>query len=95
VFALPLFIPLRLDTRGKKVGLAVFILGTLIYLATWLPLIYAPDSTWSTSPAGLLTPRLTPLVPFFGIALIGENWLYAGLSSLFIFFHTWHGIQNL
>ena len=44
---------------------------------------------------GISTPRLTPLLPFLGIALIGHSAPYAVLSALFIILHTWHGIQNL
>ncbi|MBN2502089.1 MAG: hypothetical protein JXB38_15000 [Anaerolineales bacterium] len=95
VFCLPLFIPLQLESRGSKLGLAVFIIGTLIYFTSWLPLLLAPESAWSNSAAGLLAPRLTPLLPFLGIALIGSSWPYAALSTAFIFLHTLHGVQNL
>ena len=95
VFLLPLIIPLQLDDEQNKMGLIVFIAGTLIYFASWLPLLLAPLSNWSTSTAGLLAPRLTPLLPFIGSALIGDSWTYAVVSSVFIFLHTWHGIQNL
>lgn len=55
----------------------------------------APSSAWSNSAIGLLAPRLTPLLPFLGIALIGHAWPYSVVSLAFIVFHTWHGIQNL
>ena len=95
IFLLPLFIPLQLENRGSKHGLIIFIVGTLIYFAAWLPLLLDPESAWSNSTAGLLAPRLTPLLPFLGIALIGGSWTYATLSLAFIFLHTLHGIQNL
>jgi hypothetical protein len=75
---LPLFIPLQVDDRLSQTGLWVFILGILVYFVTWLPLILSPDSGWSTSAVGLLAPRLTPLLPFLGIAVIGHNWPYGG-----------------
>ena len=95
VFTLPLFIPLTLDNLLSKVGLVVYIIGTVVYFASWLPLLLSPDLAWGMSVVGLLTPRLTPLLSFLGIALIGGNWMYGGLSIVFIFLHTWHGIQNL
>ena len=95
VFMLPLFMPLKLDNTASKLGLTVYIAGTLFYLASWLPLLLSPDSAWSMSPVGLLAPRLTPLLPFLGIALIGNSGGYAGLSLIFIALHIWHGIQNL
>jgi hypothetical protein len=95
VFALPLIIPIQVRDAWQKTGMIVYILGTLVYYATWLPLLLAPNSAWSTSPAGLLAPRLTPFLSFLGIALIGQAWIYGLLAAAFIFLHTWHGIQNL
>jgi hypothetical protein len=98
VFALPLLIPLggaNWQFALPKSGWVVYVAGTLVYFASWLPLLLAPGSAWSDSPAGLLAPRLTPYLSFLGIALLGGSWSYAGLSALFIFFHTWHGVQNL
>ena len=95
VFALPLLLPLVLNTPLQKAGLVLYMAGTLIYFASWLPLLLAPHSTWSNSILGLLAPRLTPLLAFAGIALIGPSWLYGGLSILFIALHTLHGMQNL
>jgi hypothetical protein len=79
----------------SKTGLAVYIIGTLIYFASWLPLIWMPDSAWSQSAAGLLAPRLTPLLSFLGITLIGHSAAYAVFAVIFIALHTWHGLQNL
>lgn len=94
VFALPLLLPLQLKNAWSKAGLIVYILGTLVYFASWMPLLLAPDSGWSQSPAGLLAPRLTPFLCFLGIALIGGSWPYGVISAIFIVLHTWHGIQN-
>lgn len=95
VFAFPVLLPLQLKDAWNKAGLAVYIIGTLIYFASWLPLIYALASAWSNSPVGLLAPRLTPFLPFLGIALMGEAWPYGVIAAVFILFHTWHGVQNL
>ena len=94
-FAFPLLIPLRVENAWERAGWAVYLLGTLVYFASWLPLILAPAAGWSNQPAGLLAPRLTPLLSFLGIALIGGAWPYGLISAAFIFFYTWHGVQNL
>ena len=95
VFALPIFLPLEVKNAWSKAGVVVYILGTLIYFTSWLPLIFAPHSAWSNSPNGLLAPRLTPFLSFLGIAMIGSVWPYWVTATGFIFLHTWHGIQNL
>src|SRR5512138_1013628 len=42
VFMLPLFLPLQFKDSLSKVGWVGYILGTLIYFASWLPLLFAP-----------------------------------------------------
>ncbi|MBN1426853.1 MAG: hypothetical protein JXB07_00625 [Anaerolineae bacterium] len=95
VFALPLLLPLQLSDTWSKAGLAIYIVGTLVYFTSWLPLMLAPGSAWSNSATGLLAPRLMPFLPFLGIALIGHAWPYGLISMVFTILHTWHGIQNL
>jgi len=99
VFALPVLIPLpgKADFQSAlpKAGLAVYLLGTLIYFGSWLPLLVAPASPWTNSAAGLLAPRLTPFLSFLGIALLGASWPYGLVAAIFICLHTWHGLQNL
>jgi hypothetical protein len=99
VFALPVLmvLPGRADWLSAlpRAGLIVYVLGTLVYFASWLPLLFAPVSAWSNSPAGLLAPRLTPFLSFLGIALLGGSWIYGVIAAGFIWLHTWHGVQNL
>ncbi|HET9911129.1 MAG TPA: hypothetical protein VFQ13_04520 [Anaerolineales bacterium] len=95
VFILPLLIPLQIEQPLGKAGLAIYIIGTLIYFVSWLPLLFAPGSAWSNSPPGLLAPALTPFLCFLGIALIGHSWTYGVLAAAFIAIHASHGIQNL
>ena len=95
LFALPLLFPLRINEPLSKAGLIAYIVGTLIYFATWLPLLFASGSAWSNSALGLLAPRLTPFLLFLGIALIASSLPYGVHAVVFVFLHTWHGIQNL
>lgn len=92
---LPFFLRMKFDTHLGKLGLAIYIVGTLIYFASWIPLMVAPLSSWSQNALGLLAPSLTPWLALLGIALIAASWPYGLVATIFIFFHTWHGIQNL
>jgi len=95
VFAFPLLLALQVKDRLGKTGLAIYLVGILIYFASWIPLVWIPQSNWSQYSAALLMPRITPLLAFMGIALIGHSRFYAFATVVFIILHTIHGIQNL
>jgi hypothetical protein len=99
VIFLPLLMPLRVKSRSQRTGVVVFIVGAVIYFASWLVLIDAPDSAWSHSIIGFMAPAYTAIVWLTGIGLIGETLfvripyhpaLYLGLSGLFVVFHSVH-----
>jgi hypothetical protein len=99
VFFLPLLMPLQIKTRLQKTGLALYFLGLALYFASWLALIYAPDSAWSSSLVGLLGPAYTPLVWLVGIGLVSSTLYlplpyqpayYIALSAAFITVHCTH-----
>ena len=94
-FFLPILLRMRVDDGLGKVGLAIYMIGILISLASWIPLMTAPQSAWSQSIPGLFAPRLTPWIALLGVALVAHSWQYGAIATAFIFFHTWHGIQNL
>jgi hypothetical protein len=94
-FFLPLLLRMRIDSNIGKIGMAIYIVGTLIYFASWIPLMTAPQSAWSQGIAGLFAPRITPWIALLGVAFVAHSWVYGLLATTFIFFHTWHGIQNL
>jgi hypothetical protein len=94
-FVLPLLLRMRIDDHLGKIGLAIYGIGTLIYFASWIPLMTAPQSAWSQSIAGLFAPRITPWIALLGVAFVAHSWIYGSIATVFIFFHTWHGIQNL
>lgn len=93
-FVLPILMPLQWQDPISLLGIGVYAIGLPVYCSTWLPLIYAPGAGWSKSPIGLLAPYVTPLFFFFGIALIGQSWLYLLVALLFVVVHTWHGLQS-
>jgi hypothetical protein len=94
VFAFSIFLSLQWADRLSRAGIAVYVVGTLVYCGSWLPVIYLPEARWSTSALGALAPYFTPLVFFVGIGLIGHSWAYVLMSVLLIVFHTWHGIWS-
>ena len=62
-FILPLLIPLHLDSPIHKAGLILYVFGTMLYFASWLPLMLAPSSAWSNRPIGLFAPRMDHPAP--------------------------------
>ena len=90
VMILPLLMPLRWDTLHSKVGIAVYLVGMVVYFASWIPLMVAPESAWSNSVLGFLAPAYTPLVWLVGMGLIGGWWLYLALSVVFVAVHIGH-----
>lgn len=92
VFFVPLLFVLEVKDNWARVGLWVFGVGAVIYCASWLPLVYAPDSYWSRSWIGALSPAFTPILWLLGIALVGRSWLYAIGSVLFVAVHVLHNL---
>jgi hypothetical protein len=99
VFVFPLLMPLRITTNTQKLGLALYLAGTLIYFLSWIALMYFPQSVWSMSAFGFLAPAYTPLIWLAGIGLIGSSlyfdspyhsWMYIAGSVTFIAFHLSH-----
>lgn len=73
LFALTALIPLELNTGRQKTGIMVYMGGLLLYFASWLLLMYAPGSSWSTSAAGFSAPAWTPLFWLGGIILMART----------------------
>ena len=99
VVVLPFLMPLDLPTIAERRGLVVFVTGALVYFVSWIPLMIAPQSHWSTSPLGFLAPAYTPLIWLAGIGLMGRTlyggwpyqwWIYIALACGFVAFHVIH-----
>ncbi len=91
--------PLKVLSVTQKKGFALYVAGTLAYFASWLILIFNPNSSWSKTVMGLLAPAYTPLFWLIGIGLIGNSlyfnipykrWLYFTIVIVFLIFHNWH-----
>jgi hypothetical protein len=101
VFLLTLLMPLSFSTTSQKEGLIIYLSGMILYFASWLVLIYLPDSKWSNSILGFLAPAYTPLFWLIGIGLIGNSlyfnlpyrqWHFISISIIFLLFHNAHAL---
>ena len=99
IMVLPFLMPLEVATITERRGMVVFMTGALVYFAAWIPLMLAPQSSWSTSRLGFLAPAYTPLIWLIGIGLVGRRlygagpyrwWVYVGLACGFVAFHLAH-----
>ncbi len=100
-FTLPFLMPLEVSSTKQRTGLVIFIIGNLLYFASWLALIAAPNSLWSQSALGFLAPSYTPALWFIGLALLSRQlfwgsiyrwWMYLALSGLFLVAHISHAV---
>jgi len=101
VFILTFLMPLSILTSTQKKGLFLYISGSILYFASWLILIYFPDSGWSNSILGFMAPAYTPFLWLTGIGLIGNSfyfnlsykrWQFIGTSLVFLAFHNIHSL---
>jgi hypothetical protein len=99
VFVFTLLMPLHILAKKQKQGLFLYIGGVILYFASWIALIYFPDSAWSKSVFGFMAPAYTPLVWLIAIGLIGDSfyfnlpyrrWVFILLSIIFLSFHNYH-----
>ena len=100
VFGLPFVMPLQIATKAERLALLVFVLGTLVYFASWLALMYWPQSSWSSSILGSLAPVYTPILFLPSLAVLGKRlfwgrfyrwWMYLVLCGGFLAAHVTHG----
>ncbi len=100
VIILPAFFPFNHTTKLQKTGLYVYIIGTAIYIISYMLLIYLPESSWSKSLLGFSAPATTPLIWLVGISLVmdkpyfnikyrkGIYILFVVIFCVFHFIHT-------
>jgi hypothetical protein len=99
IFGLMFFMPVSILTATQKKGIALYIIGSLLYFASWLMLIYFPYSVWSNTIFGFMAPAYTPLLWLLGIGFIGNSfyfnlaykrWMFISIAIVFILFHCSH-----
>ena len=101
VFMLIFLMPLSISTLTQKRGLILYLVGTIIYFASWLVLIYFPESRWSSNIFGFMAPAYTPLLWLTGIGFIGNSfyfnlpykrWFFILAAIIFLIFHNFHAM---
>jgi len=90
VFLFPVFIPLSFENKG----FTIYLIGTIIYFLSWLPLIYFQEKKWTTNVFVVLAPFFTPLIWLVGIGIIGNSIGFIVVSILFILVHILHGLKS-
>lgn len=99
VFALPFLMPLSVRTASQRAGLWLYVVGVCVYFVSWLPLMFLPETAWSTSALGILAPAYTPAIWLFGIAMLGRRlywgqqyrwWFYLVGAAAFLIAHVLH-----
>jgi hypothetical protein len=99
VFTLPFAMPLEVRSPLQRWALVLFGVGVVVYFGSWLPLMLAPQSAWSTSAVGFLAPAYTPALWLFALAIAGRRlfwgrgyrwWMYVPLSVTFLAAHVAH-----
>ena len=82
-------------------GIGVYGVGLGVYGASWLLLIWRPNSAWSRGVLGFAAPAYTSMLWLLGIAFLGRqlylnicyrSWIYVMLSALFTGVHVGHTI---
>ncbi len=95
----PLVMQLGASSGQQVVGVGVYAVGVIAYVASWSAQIWAPTSRWSRSVCGFLAPAYTAGIWLTGIGLIGERllvklpyhpWWYFTAVGAFLSAHTWH-----
>lgn len=99
MFVMPAFLALRLLSKPHRLGLLLYLVGSTLYYSSWLALILAPNSAWSTSRLGFMAPAYTPLIWMIGLALSADEFYfplryrpvyYIAPAVLFTVFHCAH-----
>jgi hypothetical protein len=97
---LPLLLPISLAGPVQRIGAALYLVGTVAYVASWLVQIWIPGSAWSTGVVGFLAPAYTPALWLAGIGLLGSQpviphtrylpWVFLGTAAAFLVWHNLH-----
>lgn len=98
-FIITFLMPLQRSSAATLQSRVLYIAGLLLYVASWIPLVWFPGSSWSVSLPGLTAPAWTPLFWMSGIICLGEGfsfgipykpWLPWSVLILFLLFHNLH-----
>ncbi|SDF02588.1 hypothetical protein SAMN05421636_1109 [Pricia antarctica] len=86
-----------LNTKLQLTGLALYMVGLVLYFLSWLLQRYFPELDWSKSVFGFIAPAYTTLIWFVGIGFVGNktfvkipyiSLLYILISVCLVVVHT-------
>jgi hypothetical protein len=99
-FGFTILLLLGLQDKAQKTGLVLYIVGVIIYFASWAAQMFLSDTQWSQSLLGYTAPAYTSIIWLLGIGLLGKELVikripynrivFITLSIIFVVFHTAH-----
>jgi hypothetical protein len=99
-FGFTILLLLGLQDKAQKTGLVLYIVGVIIYFASWAAQMFLSDTQWSQSFLGYTAPAYTSIIWLLGIGLLGKELVikripynrivFITLSIIFVVFHTAH-----
>lgn len=91
--------PLSITKPIQKKGLILYLIGLVLYFASWIVLMFSPECHPCDHILLFTAPAYTPLLWLLGIGLIGDSfyfgipfkhWYFILASVLFLIFHNLH-----
>ena len=101
LFALPVSFVIGVSSSIQKRGLALYLIGLLIYVMSYGAQIIIPSSAWSCSLLGFAAPAYSNIIWMTGLACMGKDFVFFDCfryrprffivpSILFVVVHTAH-----
>jgi hypothetical protein len=101
VFTLPALFSVGFSTTTQKRGLIIYVVGVILYCASYGIQNFFPNSDWSTSTFGFSASAFTNIFWMVGLGLLGERIYFAarlrykpifyiGPAFAFVVAHTIH-----
>jgi len=98
--AFSIIMAINIQIKTGKIGLMIYIIGSIIYLTSYFIEIYFPNALFSRKVIFVLAPYWTSVIWLTGIGLVGNRLsinvpyhfaVYLVLSIIFATIHTIHG----
>jgi len=98
--AFSIIMAINIQNKTGKIGLMIFIIGTIIYFTSYFIEIYASNTFFGKKIIFILAPYWTSVIWLIGIGLVGNKLfvnipyhftVYLVLSIIFATIHTIHG----
>lgn len=98
-FFIPILLKIGFSTSTQRIGLALYLVGLLVYFASWVVQMNPDSCALSKSLGFRLAPAITTIIWLVGIGLIGrESWVssfniqafYFLIIIAFVSVHTYH-----